>query len=227
MVNKNLKPKAIIFDWDNTIINTWPFIQRAIDDTMTEMGKEPWGLEKVKNSVFLSMRESFPVIFGENWEKAGEIYKKNYLKQNIDDLRILDGALELINTAYDNDVTLFIISNKMGPTLRKEVKNLGLEDKFFSIIGAHDAELDKPSNKPVKLALEDSEINPNKDLIWFIGDSHVDVECAINSNCQPIFFNEENNLPEALIKKAKEQKAKSILYFDNHFDITDHLKSCL
>ncbi len=63
-------------------------------------------------------------IFGKDWEKAGEIYKKNYLKQNINDLKILDGALELINTAYNNDITLFIVSNKMGPTLRKEVKIL-------------------------------------------------------------------------------------------------------
>lgn len=38
------KPKAIIFDWDNTLVDSWPVIQHAIDHTMVEMGKEPWGL---------------------------------------------------------------------------------------------------------------------------------------------------------------------------------------
>jgi phosphoglycolate phosphatase len=33
------KPKAIIFDWDNTLVDTWPLIQTAIDTTMVQMGK--------------------------------------------------------------------------------------------------------------------------------------------------------------------------------------------
>ena len=220
----NKKPKAIIFDWDNTIIDTWPFIHNAIDETMVAMGHEPWGLEKVKNTVFKSMRESFPAIFGKDWKKAGEIYKANYLKQDSNQLKILDGALDLINEAYDSNITLFIVSNKMGPTLRQEVQNLNITNKFFSIIGAHDASLDKPSNKPVKLALENSDINPENDLIWFIGDSHVDVECAINSNCQPIFFGKENDLPAEILQKSENNKDKPLMHFRKHQEITDHLK---
>ena len=69
------KPKAIVFDWDNTLVDTWPLIQHSIDTTMTSMGREPWGLERVRDNVHKSMRESFPEIFGSDWEKAGEIYK--------------------------------------------------------------------------------------------------------------------------------------------------------
>ena len=28
------KPKAVIFDWDNTLVDTWPLIHEAIDKTM-------------------------------------------------------------------------------------------------------------------------------------------------------------------------------------------------
>ncbi len=58
------KPKAVIFDWDNTLVDTWPLIQAAIDATMRATGREEWGLEKVRNNVHKSMRESFPKIFG-------------------------------------------------------------------------------------------------------------------------------------------------------------------
>ena len=62
------KPKAVIFDWDNTLVDTWPLIHRAINTTMNAMGKEEWSLQKVKDTVHKSMRESFPGIFGDNWQ---------------------------------------------------------------------------------------------------------------------------------------------------------------
>ena len=35
---KNLKkPKAIVFDWDNTLVDTWPIIHMAINQTMQTM----------------------------------------------------------------------------------------------------------------------------------------------------------------------------------------------
>ena len=89
------KPKAIIYDWDNTLVNTWPLIQKSIDKTMIAMGKEPWGLEKVKNSVHKSMRESFPEIFGSNWQEAGKIYKDSYQDIHLG-ISFLPKARELI-----------------------------------------------------------------------------------------------------------------------------------
>ncbi|MBM3590884.1 MAG: hypothetical protein FJX30_05915, partial [Alphaproteobacteria bacterium] len=66
------KPDTIIFDWDNTLVDTWPLIQIAINKTMKQMNKDPWSLEKVRDTVHKSMRESFPEIFGNDWQKAGE-----------------------------------------------------------------------------------------------------------------------------------------------------------
>ena len=31
---KNSKPSAIIFDWDNTLANTWPLIEKAMHDML-------------------------------------------------------------------------------------------------------------------------------------------------------------------------------------------------
>ena len=80
---KNLKkPKAIVFDWDNTLVDTWPVIHLAINQTMQAMQKPQISLEEVRNTVHKSMRESFPSIFGNNWQEAGEIYKQCYKKKS-------------------------------------------------------------------------------------------------------------------------------------------------
>lgn len=219
MKNSQL-PKAIIFDWDNTLVDTWPLIQNAIDVTMTKMGREPWGLDKVKQKVGKSMRESFPAIFGDNWQEAGEIYKNHYHSNNLVNLVFLPGAINLINKLHELGITLFIVSNKIGTTLRKEVASLGLENKFFSVIGAADAAYDKPDKAPVDLALEGSDLNPSQDLIWFIGDTIVDIECAYNSGCQPVLYGSGESISADFIEKNKSDKsAKPLLHFYNHEEI--------
>lgn len=221
------KPKAIIFDWDNTLVDTWPLIQTSIDATMVQMGKEPWGLKKVMDNIHKSMRESFPVIFGDDWEKAGKIYTSTYRSINLNKLNFLPNALQLINTIEEKGILQFIISNKMGPTLRKEAESLGVDKRFFSLIGAGDAVADKPSRHPVELALIGSDLDPMKDEIWFVGDTVTDLECAYNSGCQPIIvgISEEENIisktiPEELMLNGRDAKGAVPLYF-NHRDLAD------
>ncbi len=225
MLKINKLPKAIIFDWDNTIIDTWPLIHGAIDKTMVNMGKEPWGLEKVKESVHNSMRESFPKIFGDDWEKAGKIYKDTYHADHLEKLVMITNSLELINIAFDLGIILFVVSNKVGQTLRDEVNHLGLKDKFFGVVGANDAKYDKPSREPVDLALEGSNLSAETDLIWFVGDSFVDIECGLNSGCKPVLFSEENKLSRDLIKRVQKSTGESLLQFKNHQEIIDYLKN--
>ena len=64
------RPDAIIFDWDNTLVDTWPVIHAALFETFTAMGHVPWTLEETKARVALSMRESFPKLFGDRWAAA-------------------------------------------------------------------------------------------------------------------------------------------------------------
>lgn len=218
------KPKAVIFDWDNTLVDTWPLIQTAIDKTMGAMGREAWGLEKVRNEVHKSMRESFPTIFGENWEAAGEIYKNTYRSIHLEQIQLLPNAMKLINKLEENGIMQFIISNKIGATLRKEVTRLEIDKKFFAIIGAGDAAYDKPSKDPVELALLGSDLDPKKDEIWFVGDTIADVECAYNSGCRPIVYGHSSNevsktISLKLLSEGKKGEGALPLYFD-HEDLT-------
>ncbi len=207
------KPKAIIYDWDNTLVDTWPLIQTAIDTTMTRMGREPWGFEKVRNTVHKSMRESFPEIFGDNWQEAGEIYKNTYRSINLKDLRLLPGALELIEAAEKMGILQFIVSNKIGVTLRKEAQKLQVDKYFFALIGSMDSSADKPSREPVELALMGSDLELGKDEIWFIGDTIADVACALNSRCTPIVYGHDDYTISKTIPKDVLEENNLAVYF--------------
>jgi len=214
------KPKAVIFDWDNTLVDTWPLIHRAIDSTMEKMGREPWGLEKVRNTVHKSMRESFPQIFGDDWQQAGEIYKSSYRATHLDQIQLLPSALQLINKLEELGILQFVVSNKIGATLRKEAAKINVDQKFFALIGSMDSNADKPSREPVELALMGSDLNTEKDEIWFVGDTIADIECAYNSGCRPIVFGDSQQrisctIPPDLLREGKNNLGALPVYFDH------------
>ncbi|MEM6902099.1 MAG: HAD hydrolase-like protein, partial [Pseudomonadota bacterium] len=140
-------PTAMIFDWDNTLIDSWSTIHAALADTFKTFGKEPWSFEQTTANVRKSARDSFPTLFGDDWEAAKDHYIAAFEAIHLAELRPLDGALEFIsNTA--KTMPLAIISNKTGRLLRAEIDHLGWGGHFVAALGAGDAEADKPDPKP-------------------------------------------------------------------------------
>ncbi len=64
------RPRAVLFDWDNTLVDSWDTIHDAMGHCFTQMGREPWSLAEVKARTRLSLIEAFPPIFGERWQEA-------------------------------------------------------------------------------------------------------------------------------------------------------------
>lgn len=187
------KPKAILLDWDNTLANSWPIIFRALNITFKEMGKDEWSYQDVidgRQNIHHSLRESFPHIFGEHWEKAKEIYHKNFLAVHLDEIKLLDGAQETLDELKKLNIHLAIVSNKTGQYLRDELKHLKIDHYFDKIIGATDAAKDKPHAEPLHMALHASDIHQDdySQKVWMVGDSATDIEAAINMKCLPVIF---------------------------------------
>ena len=73
-------PAAIIFDWDNTLVDTWPVIHDSMNTTLKHLGYQLWSIEETKERVRRSLREAFPELFGDKWEIAREIFYKRFKK---------------------------------------------------------------------------------------------------------------------------------------------------
>jgi phosphoglycolate phosphatase len=206
------KPKAILFDWDNTLVDTWPVIYEALNKTFTAMGHEPWSLDLVKQRVARSMRDSFPDIFGPDWQKAGEIYQANFRAIHLERLTPLEGAESMLAFLRKQPVYMAVVSNKKGVNLRKEVEHIQWGRYFDKVVGADDTPRDKPFPEPVLSALKGSPVEAGPD-VWFIGDSAVDMECAQATGCTPVWYGE---LPEKLMYPFRRR-------FTSHTELTKAL----
>lgn len=182
-------PHAVIFDWDNTLVDTWPIIHEAINATFTKWGMPVWTFDQTKARVRKSMKDSFPEIFGENWQEAGAFYQQQYRNLHIDRLKPLPGAAEVIKRVKEKNLFSAVVSNKKAVNLRQEVEHLGWKPLFDVVVGSDDAPRDKPHADPVHLAFEKSHIKPGSH-VWFIGDSDIDLHCASETGCTAILYGE-------------------------------------
>jgi phosphoglycolate phosphatase len=179
------RPRAVIFDWDNTLVDSWVCIREAYNMTFRHFGLPDWSLEETRERVAASMRDSFPAMFGERWPEARDVFTKSFEAIHLDYLDPLPGAGEMLASLREAGLVLAVVSNKRGPFLRKEAEIMGWAGHFARLVGADDAEADKPAAAPVHLALEGTGIAAGPE-VWFVGDSPIDTHCAVNSGCIPI-----------------------------------------
>jgi len=182
-------PKALLFDWDGTLVDTHPVLAKSMNEALKAFDMEPWPIEKWTEWFGASARDSFPVLFGDKWEEAQDIYLKAYGKHHLTGLTLKPSANDLIHKLAMRSVYLGVVSNKTGHLLREEVNHLGLNDCFGKIVGAGDSPWDKPAPDPIYLALEPTSCMADK-RVWFIGDNAVDVDCGRSANCTTILLGE-------------------------------------
>ncbi len=190
IVALNGQPRAILFDWDNTLVDTWPTILDALNTTFEAFAMPPWSMIEARQRVRKSLRDSFPELFGDRWEEAGEIFYQRYSAIHVEKLRPLAGAERMLGALTDAGIHLGVVSNKKGDLLRRESKHLDWDRYFGALVGALDAEKDKPDPKVIDLALADSGIEKGPD-VWFAGDADIDLECAHNAGCLPVLVREQ------------------------------------
>ncbi|CAL7963202.1 putative HAD family hydrolase [Alphaproteobacteria bacterium] len=198
------RPEAILFDWDNTIIQS----AHVYDQILVAIAKqlnldEGFFLSDVfQANKHLSLRCMLPRVFGSRWQEVESIHNEQVAKRYLDQVVLMPHVEEFLSALLDDGIVMSIVSNKEGDRVRHEVDKLGFGKYFYNIVGAGDAVTDKPAADPVYLALAGvKERNLYDHTVWFIGDSNIDMKCAYDLGCLPILF---GNHKEEIVKVAKQ-----------------------
>ncbi|QGR02999.1 HAD family hydrolase [Ehrlichia ruminantium] len=190
------RPTAVIFDWYNTLINTKVSIDRTIfNQVLNKMGYKDIDLNSLPDATVLKY---LAMLLGDKWKEGITLYENSLEKsQKLDNFVLNDGAIELLDTLKENNITMAIVSNKNGKSLRSEIQNKNLSHYFNSIIGSGDTTSTKPSPEPVLAALSYLNIQPSKD-VFFIGDSISDIQSATDAGCLPIKYGDCSTVDNVL-----------------------------
>jgi phosphoglycolate phosphatase len=168
-------PTILLYDWDNTLVDGWAGITAALNATFAAFTMPLWTVTDAKERVRVALRESFPVMFGDDWERARDIFYAAFEADHLQHVAPMPGIAEAL--AAGAPWPQGVVSNKAGRYLRAEVEHLGWAGHFGTVIGAGDAAADKPDPAPILLALDRLGRRADRS-VWYLGDNALDMRTA-------------------------------------------------
>jgi len=179
--------KAIFFDWDGTLVDSLPMLFAAHNHVRGELGYPIWTREEYSQAIVFSSRELYPRLYSDRADEARGILMDYIGANHLREMKVMDGAAELLAHLFDQNVPMGIVSNKTHEFLGIEVRHLGWEKYFGVVNGSGVAPADKPSGVPLIHALGMHPDNPAIENVLYVGDMESDLGCARDAGC-PVAF---------------------------------------
>lgn len=185
------KPKLVIFDLDNTLINTRPAAKIGYKQAIYYIAKRH-GIYNKRDKLYNHWKRIVQHLMGEKkphlrrfeyslrellrQQKIPETYLPQalhtYEKYLLQNLKILPGANELLSWLKDNDHIITIATGSDPSEAKKKLKKVRLFQYLDNIITATDVGFMKPDSQYFQLAIKDSGITPKYTLV--VGDSQTE-----------------------------------------------------
>lgn len=187
-----LRPKAIVFDLDGTLVDSAPEIAIALNTAMAEIGQPSFPLTEVQTfigggakvalqralatrgadlgeGVFDAMMASFYKVYAEVSEAGNGLYP---------------GVKETLAELSRRSFPLGVCTNKAAHITAIALKALGIAPYFAAVVGARDDLPRKPAPDMLLAALGQLGVRPSEALV--VGDSRSDIGAARAAGC-PVF----------------------------------------
>jgi len=175
--------KAVLLDMDGTIVDAFPPIIRALNQTFIEFGLPQMTADEVKRHTGKGDC-SMKALFGERREEAVvrflEIHDEDYLQH----IRPLDGAESLFQWLMDRGIPMAIVTSKSQIRAEAQLQVLDWYDHFDAIIGNMEGRPKKPDPGPVLLACEALGIEPKYSVM--VGDGIADMKSATRAGSRAL-----------------------------------------
>ncbi len=169
--------KAILFDLDGTLIDSYKDIGIHLNRTLKDFGKPGVDIEEVRYMVGGGARDLLRRFFQDGLlEKALQVFREYYLREPVIHTMPFEGIRELLEEARSKSIKLAVVTNKMESLSRVILQELRLGSYFSVLIGGDTLPEKKPSALPVQEALRLLGISSSEAII--VGDTEADLKAG-------------------------------------------------
>ncbi|MFC7688196.1 pyrophosphatase PpaX [Ureibacillus sp. GCM10028918] len=171
--------KALLFDFDGTLLNTNDLIIQTFMNVLEERFPGQYSPKDCMDFIGPSLKETFEQITPNEVEDMIEKYRQwNYA--NHDTLVTeYDGVVSTLEKLKMQGIRLAIVSTKRRDTIEKGLDLMGAKHFFEFWVGVDSVKNVKPDPEPVLLAIE--KLGVKKEDVMMIGDNYHDIEAGKNA----------------------------------------------
>lgn len=202
--------KAILFDFDGTIIDTNELIIRSYKYAFEKILSYDISIDEILGlfgrPLLISLQEDYGV---ENGEKLYYAFRE-FNETNHDEIAkpftgIPDAIYDLKKMGYK----LGIVTSKRMEMLKRGLKLLNLENIFDVLIAAESTTEHKPKPGPILVACEKIGVEPCDTL--YVGDSVFDILCGKNAGAKTCGVGYSMTEPEKLFDSGMDFMVEDIV----------------
>ncbi|MEI4770440.1 pyrophosphatase PpaX [Psychrobacillus sp. FJAT-51614] len=165
--------KALLFDFDGTLLNTNELIIETFLHVLGEKFPGKYNRDSVLPFLGPTLVESFNTIDPNLTEALIEAYRSWNIQMH-DQMAIpFDGVVDTLYKLKEEGYKLAIVSTKRRVMIDRGIKLMQCENVFDTIVGIDDVKQPKPDPEPIELALK--RLNVKKEDSLMIGDNLHDI----------------------------------------------------
>lgn len=171
---------TFFFDLDGTLVDHFAAIHRSHTHTMHQLGLAPPTMTQVRAAVGGGLENTIANLVGPTRvQQALAIYRPYFATTMLDDVVLLAGARELLESLRARGAKLAVLTNKHGQASRIICEHLGIVDLLDGVFGAGDTPWIKPQPEFARHALET--LGAPDLPVLLVGDSPYDIAAAKNA----------------------------------------------
>ncbi|ESQ98552.1 phosphoglycolate phosphatase [Stutzerimonas chloritidismutans AW-1] len=178
-------PRLVMFDLDGTLMDSAPDLAAAVDKMLMLLGREPAGIERVRDWVgngsrvlvrrALAGKLEHEAISDELADEALALFMQAYAGGH-ELTAVYPGVRECLDWLRERGVKLAIITNKPAQFIEPLLEEKGLAGYFKWLVGGDTLPQQKPDPAALVWVMDKAGVAPGESL--FVGDSRNDVRAA-------------------------------------------------
>lgn len=170
-----LRLRAAMFDLDGTLIDGFPPIVEALNQTLKRYSLPQMESIEIQRRMGLPSGD-IPKLFGKDWPDARAYFLKVHDSIHLQTISPLPGSANLLAWLHKQGIPVAIVTNKAQERAEAQIQHLGWSDWIRAIFGAANGRPAKPNPALILDFLRELGVPPDEAMM--VGDGLVDMHAA-------------------------------------------------
>jgi len=170
--NHNGHTRGLVFDFDGTLVDSYPLIEEAFAHVMREHSLDETARELFRQSRGLPLPEQMKLVAPDIWEDLVATYRS--VDSRLGHARVFRGIPTLLRKLEQAGVPMGVVSCKRRALVEAELEAARLRSFFDVVIGFEDVTPAKPAPDPLLAAI--ARMGVSRAGALYVGDSMVDLK---------------------------------------------------